>query len=430
MNRSARASAQSVRIGIDNIAAGGAGVGRLPDGRAAFVARTAPGDEATVRIEVEKKRWARARLVRLEHEGQGRRSPPCPLYARCGGCSLQHLDIAAQRNAKAVIVADALRRIGGFELDEPEVVAAPNEFDYRNRATFTVVRAAGGVVAGFHALEAPGRIVDVDARCMLLEPALRDAWQALREGWGPGAEALPGGPRLRLTLRSAEAGCSLLIEGGTGRGRPEALLAAVPALRSIWVRREPGAAPRRVAGENAVRDDWGGDLIALRGTVFLQVNRAVAERLEAHVLERAQPKEGQSVIDAYCGVGILTRRLAARGARVTGIELDADAAAEAAARAPMARIAVGRVEELLAPELPADLLIVNPPRTGMHELACAAVRETPPRRLLYVSCDPATLARDVARIGPGFQIRSVRCFDMFPQTAHVETVLELACVTS
>jgi 23S rRNA (uracil1939-C5)-methyltransferase len=328
------------------------------------------------------------------------------------------------------VVADTLRRIGHLQIETPQVERSPHEFHYRNRASFTLLRAGGRVIAGYHVLENPGRILDVDERCLLLEPSLTAAWRALRDCWGPQAALLPAGARLRLTLRTAAAGCSLLIEGGQGRGQPEAILDAVPGLRSIWSRRDAADRSRRIAGAAALDEHWGVETIALRGGVFVQVNRAMAAHLEAYVLERAGSVQGRRVVDAYSGSGAYTSRLMRAGAHVTGIEMDADATAEAAARLPDARFLVGPVEKLLPQVLPADIVIANPPRAGMHHDACNALRATPPRQLLYVSCDPATLARDVARLGPAFAIASIRCFDMFPQTAHVETVLELTCATS
>jgi 23S rRNA (uracil1939-C5)-methyltransferase len=199
---------------------------------------------------------------------------------------------------------------------------------------------------------------------------------------------------------------------------------------SVWTKRDAASAPRLVAGTPAVLENWGDVPIQLRGDAFLQINRAVAGLLDAWVLELCGNVAGKRVLDAYCGIGLLSHRLTAAGAHATGIERAAEAVREAAALTPAARFLVGPVERLIQSALPADIVILNPPRTGVDETVCTALRDQPPARLLYISCDPATLARDVARLGDRFAPVSLRCFDMFPQTAHIETVLAMQCATS
>lgn len=422
-----------VPVEITGIAAGGEGVGRLPDGRAVFVHRTAPGELVQARVVRSKRNWARARLVRVERPARERRTAPCPHYDRCGGCTLEHLEYGAQLRAKSLLVADALRRIGGIETDAPEVVASPHEFRYRNRVAFTLVRLGGTrVVAGFHALDRPGHIVDIPASCLLPEPLLSDVWGQLRDAWGEGAHRLPSGRRLRLTLRATAAGsAALLVDGGYTRGEPEELLERVPGLMAIEHRAGRGSEPVLLAGEAGLVERWAGEEREVGGTVFLQVNRAAAAHLEVHVLARAREARAERIVDAYCGVGVYARQLALDGANVIGIELDAAAAAEAARNSPPgARFVTGTVEDHLAGALPAELVIANPPRAGLDAVVIDTVLREPPRRILYVSCDPATLARDADRLGARFRLGAVRCFDLFPQTAHVETVAELECATS
>jgi 23S rRNA (uracil1939-C5)-methyltransferase len=418
-------------VRITGIAAGGAGVGHLSDGRVVFVHRTAPGDLAEVAVTTAKSRWARARLLRVLEAGPGRRPAPCPHYDYCGGCTLEHLAYNAQLEAKARFVLDALQRIGHTSADAPYVVASPRELQYRNRVSFTLLRFGNGrVVAGFHELERPDRIADIDHRCLLPEPAVARAWRALRAGWGENASRLPSGEQLRLTLRASLTGeVSLLVEGGFGPGKPAELLERVPQLAAIW-RRRSGEPPERLAGEESTIENWGGENLRLGGAMFLQVNRETASLLDAWVLERAGDVRGQRVIDAYSGIGLHGLRLARQGARVTCIEADPLAVEEGRRLAgETVEFVLGRAEEAIDARLPADLVVLNPPRTGLDAKVCAAIAASPPRRLLYVSCDPATLARDLGRLGAGFEIRSLRSFDMFPQTAHVETVAELACVT-
>ena len=418
-------------VRIDGIAAGGAGVGRLPSGQAVFVHRTAPEETVRVRLTEGRKRWARAELVELMEASPARRVAPCPHYDRCGGCTLEHLRYDAQLRAKAEIVREALRRIGGVEIDAPEVVPSPREFRYRNRVSFTLKRLRDGrIVAGFHVLGRPDMVLDIGADCLLPEEPLAEAWRALRASWGRGASRLPPGPELRLTLRAGRAGAiGLLIEGGTAGGDAEALLRSVPGLVAVWHRADRAVPVATLAGAETMAEQWDDFDFELAPTAFLQVNRETARLLEEHVLERAGDVDGRSVVDAYCGVGFHAQRLAAAGATVVGIELDASAVEQGRALAAergltRAAFIAGDVGAELAAVLPADLVILNPPRAGVAPEVTDALVAKPPRRLIYVSCDPATLARDAARLAPALRLERVRCFDLFPQTSHVETVAE------
>ncbi|HSL70074.1 MAG TPA: TRAM domain-containing protein, partial [Longimicrobiales bacterium] len=278
-----RAALATVRI--ESIAAGGAGVGRLADGRVVFAHRTAPDDLVEIELISEKKRFARGRLVRVLEPGAHRRVAPCPHYDRCGGCTLEHLEYHAQLAAKARIVRDALQRIAGLQIDLPEIAPSPREFRYRNRVSFTLVRTPRGrVLAGFHEIDRPDRILDISASCLLPEEAVAQAWGELRSNWGDDASLLPSGPQLRLTLRGSSAGgVGLLIEGGYSQGQPAALLQAVPSLTAIWHRPEGAAQHVLVAGNEVMTDAWSSEDVELGGSVFLQVNRAAAELLEQHV---------------------------------------------------------------------------------------------------------------------------------------------------
>ena len=415
------------RVTIESIAAGGEGVGRLPDGRAVFVHGVAPGEEVEVEIVRSRPRWARARLRRIVRPAPERRPAPCPFHGRCGGCTLEHLVYPAQLAAKGRIVADALTRIGRLDAGPPEVVASPRTERYRNRVSFTLRRLGGErVIAGFHALGEPGRIVDVDGGCLLPEQSVADAWDSLRAGWGVGAARLPRGDELRLTLRGAASGeVSLLIEGGDGPGRPQEILDSIPAIRAIW--HAPGnAEPRLIAGAAIVTEHWGEEEIPLAARAFLQVNREAAALLEAHLVQIAGDVRGQRVVDAYCGVGLHARRLARAGATVVGLELDSSAVAAArGAEVAGTEFREGSVEALLPGALPADLVILNPPRNGLGGEVVDALLAMPPARLIYISCDPATLARDLHRLTERYELAGIRSFDLFPQSAHVETVVAL-----
>ena len=414
-----------VRVRVRALASGGAGVADLPDGRVAFVHRTAPGDMVEARIVRLRPRWGEAELVDVIEPGPGRVEPPCPLYHACGGCVLQHLSYAEQLRWKHRFVADAMARIGGVDAPLPDVTPSPRETGYRNRMTFTIRSLRGGrMVAGLHGLRDPDRIVDVGAECLLPEAPVVRAWQALRAAWEDGARPLPAARELRVTLRALDAGVILVVKGGANGWDPAPLLERAPDLVGVWHQAEGEPDPVRVAGD-AVQESWGEEHVPVGGHAFLQVNRAAAEPLVAHVLAQAG-RPGRAV-DAYCGVGVYGRALARRGWTVDGIELDAAACGAARHGAPAGfTVHAGRVEERLPALLPTDLLVLNPPRAGLHEEIPTALRSRRPALTVYVSCDPATLARDLRRLAGAFRLTALRSFDLFPQTGHVETVAVLS----
>lgn len=404
-----------VRVQVRGLASSGAGVADLPDGRVVFVHGTAPGDEATVVVEREKARWATARLEAVHTPGPDRVEPPCPLFGTCGGCTLQHVAYAEQLRWKGRFVADALERIGGVTMEPPEVEPSQDAYHYRNRITLTLRRLRNGrVVAGFHALDRAGHVVDMRDECLLPGPAILATWGRLRAVWGPGANRLPDGGRLRLALHAVgHDAADLLVEGGDPGWRGGGLVDDVDRLRSVWHQPSPDEPAVQVAG------DAGGSPRA-----FSQVNEAVGDRLRQHVLEQVGTPE--RVVDAYCGAGAYGRPLAEAGVRVTGIEVEPQACARARDGAPSGfSVVEGQVEDHLARVLPADVVVVNPPRTGLHDDIPGILLDALPTRIVYVSCDPATLARDVKRLAAGYEPAALRSFDLFPQTAHVETVAVL-----
>lgn len=409
-----------VRVRVRALASSGAGVAGLPDGRVAFVHRTAPGDLADVRVDRVRKRWADGTLVDLVEPGPERVPPPCPRFDECGGCALQHLDYDAQLAWKGRFVADAMRRIGGIEVAPPSVEGSPSATRYRNRVTFTLRRLRGGrPVAGFHAWRDPDRIVPVGSECLLPEPSLAEAWAALRAAWRSAA-ALPEGRELRLTLRSVAGGVLLLVQGGRMGWDASELFSRVDELSAVWHRPVGRRDAVRVAGD-ALEERWGEERVPVGGRAFLQANRSAAESLVAHVLGRAG--EGKVAVDAYCGVGVYGRALARGGWRARGIEWNREACVGARHAAPEGFVVVeGPVEEQLEAQLPADLVVLNPPRTGVHESVPGILARSRPRRVIYVSCDPATLARDAGRMRAAYTLVSLHAFDLFPQTSHVESV--------
>ena len=437
---------------IERIAAGGDGIGRL-DGLACFVPRTAPGDRAQVAF-IPHARHARGRVLQLLGTSPVRVEPRCHHYLadRCGGCQLQHMTDAAQRDARRHIVRDALRRIGRRTVELPELVSG-NSWHYRSRLTLTLLRRGSGWIGGLHPFDDASRVFAL-TECPIAHSALVAAWSAL----APMLRALPDANSLRLALRlvghepDSAPHIVLVVDGGTlwplaSEWALRVARAHTP-IRAIWWTRAESApvalmgvtngegpvelterAPFTLPGAHV--DDLapqGNE--AVEGLAFAQVNRDVADALHAYVLEQVLAFAPSRVIDGYAGVGLLTASLAQSGVRVTAIESDQAATSRAVHRVgalPLATVVTATMEVGLAAALPADVVVLNPPRRGVEVevtslLATAAERGV--RGLIYVSCDPATLARDLTRL-PGWTISAVRCFDMFPQTAHVETVCVL-----
>lgn len=403
----------TAELEIASIAAGGDGVGRA-EGQVVFVPRSAPGDLARVSLAA-RGRFARGEITELLRPAPSRVEPPCPHYTndRCGGCQLQHLAYDAQLDAKERIIVDTLARIGKRDVAVREVRPSEHPWRYRRKLTLALRWARGqGWIAGLHPYDDPAAVFSMKD-CPITDERVVSIWRSIMRH----AKLFPRVPALRGAVRLLDRGASFVLEGGRQWREAEALMAAVPELRAVWWAPE-GARARLVAR----RDDE-----ATAGASFVQVNVAVGEALHDHVVSRALAYEPAVVVDAYAGTGDTAVRFAAAGARVTAIELDREAASFAAGRlaAPSAVVA-GRVEDHLAGVLPADVVVINPPRSGVDARVTEALEAARPRPrgLIYVSCDPATLARDLARL-PSYRVRDALAFDMFPQTAHVETVCEL-----
>lgn len=405
-------SAELVRVEIASIAAGGDGVGRI-DGMVVFVPRTAPGDVARVRLTAVK-RFARGRLEALERASPLRIEPPCPHYTRdrCGGCQLQHMTYEAQAGAKGSIIGDALRRLGHRDVDDPLVEPSDAQWRYRRKLTLHVRRTGDDWIAGLHPYDDAAAVFDL-TDCPITDERVVRIWTQLRSA----LHLLPRERALRVAVRLVPNGAAVVVEGGREWRDPQRVLDQVPPVVELWWKPERGR-PRLVGRRSAEGH---------AGASFVQVNTGVAAWLRAHVLERVRRHAPARVVDAYAGMGDIALPLADEGIEVVAIELDRDAVNrfKDLLASPSSAI-VGRVEDHLERVLPADVVVLNPPRTGVDARVTAALDGAQPRphAIIYVSCDPATLARDVARLG-GYRVAGLRAFDMFPQTAHVETVCEL-----
>ena len=387
-------------------------------------------------------RFARARIGRVVEPGPGRVEPRCRHYLpdECGGCQLQHLGYDGQLALKREIVADALARIGRLQVAVPPVIAAIDPWGYRSRITLAI--APGRRHAGFHPLDQPGRVFPLE-HCEIAAPPLMRLWEALR----PALHLLPSDTE-QLVLRLDRSGGlhAVVRAAGTkawagGRRLAESIAARGVAV-TVWWQPAQGA-PRVMAG----------DPEAFPATVFEQVHPGLGDRIRAAASDSLGDVRNVHIWDLYAGIGETTDRLFQLGASVESVELDRraveagerrwrDAAQqrdESQRPEPLGVIRhVGRVEEVLTLLRDPGAVIANPPRGGMEVAVTRELLRRRPRRIVYVSCDPATLARDLGRLcgsgaqgvsgGSGatpYRVTAVQPYDLFPQTAHVETVVRL-----
>ncbi len=359
---------RELELVIDSLAYQGSGVGRH-EGIVVFVPFTAPGDRVRVRVVAERRSYVHAELLEVLAPSPARAQPACPHFGVCGGCQWQHVAYERQLEAKRTIVADALRRIGGAAVPVEAVVPSPSAYRYRNRARFHIDPAGK---AGFYR-RASRAVVEVQA-CPVLD---------------------------------------------------ERLEAAIAGLRG---RRGPAETELRLGEDGAV--------LPAQGLPFGQVNAAVNDKLKAclgeQVAKAFAPGSLRAILDLYCGDGNLSLPLAGSGRRILGCDVSAAAVAAAAARARALAVAAEYRVEAISPRALArlgreafDLLILDPPRTGLPGLARAAAALGAPVVAL-VSCAPPMLARDLrAFLERGYVVSLVQPFDMFPQTFHVETLVML-----
>jgi 23S rRNA (uracil1939-C5)-methyltransferase len=404
----------TAELNIESIAAGGDGIGRT-NGVVVFVPRTAPGDTVLVRLDV-RKRFAKGVVESILTESPSRVQPLCYHYRmdRCGGCQLQHMQYDAQLEAKRGIIRDSITRIGKKSIDLPEIVASENQWRYRRKLTLAMRRGRDKQwVIGLHPYDDPVGVFQL-SDCPITNERVMNVWREIMEA----RPYFPPASELRASVRLInDDGASVVMEGGDTWPGQAAFFDAVPSATALWWKPEHRA--RSLIAERGART---------RGSAsFEQVNAGVGKQLHEYVLNRARAHRPSVVVDAYAGSGATAAPLARDGVRVVAIESDRDAATRCASLLPRgSRVVASRVEDAIDDALPADVVLINPPRVGIHEHVAAALQtiEPTPRAVVYVSCDPATLARDLSRM-PRYRIASIRAFDMFPQTAHVETVCEL-----
>jgi len=436
---------------IDDLTREGLGLGRL-DGQVVLVAGALPGDRVQVRLTRQARRHAVGTLVTLLDSSADRRRPPCILADRCGGCTLQALEDPAQQLWKQRLVEETLQRLGGVAVPPQPLIPAPEALGYRNRAVIPLERDNQSKLRAGYYRRGSHQIVNMN-RCPVLDPRLDAMIAPLKadletSGWPVdrhGAAGMPGAGLRHLALR-------------VGRRSGERLLtlisshAALPGLQEMaarWLDRWPelvgvtlnlqpepdnrlfGPQNTVVAGRGWLLESFAGVELQIGADTFFQVCSEQAERVVA-LLQEALGPPGGLIVEGYCGIGTFSLPLALSGWQVRGIE--SHGATVALAQANALRNALshrctfdeGDVAERLEQALAhgPEAVLVDPPRKGLQEAVVASLLLHRPPLVAYLSCDPATLARDLARLGGegGYQITSVQPLDFFPNTSHVETL--------
>lgn len=428
-----------MRVVIDSLAYGGAGVARAEDGRIVFVEGACPGDTLEVTIAEEHPRFIRATIAEVLDASPDRVTPPCPYFGVCGGCQWQHVAYDVQIESKRRAIQDALTRIGKqTDVEVSAVAASPDQYGYRNKIELSVANTPKGPALGF-ARHGSNDVVAIDA-CLLLPKNIRKAPRSLSGALRYLSSRIPT-PVERVSLRVSRKGEVEVDLWTAPGGFPRQLAAkvigdAVGARTVTRVITKGEAEARKVSrvevlsGPGAWKEKLGGYEYLVSAPSFFQVNTRAAELLQSAVLAAVGADGTTLVADLYAGVGTFTLPLAAASCEVVAVESSSHALADlrrnldsAGLEADIMPGDAGRIAEEIEG---VDTIVVDPPRSGLSERAGRALVEARPETIVYVSCDPATLGRDVRTFTEaGYHLSSVSGVDLFPQTYHVETVATL-----
>ena len=436
---------------ITDYTAEGQGVAHI-EGCAVFIPNAVAGEKVRVRVEKAQKTWAAGKIVEILEKSPHRVNRECEVAKLCGGCDFWHMDYAEETRLKAQRVKNCLNRIGGENLEEVPILAAPDCHGYRNKAQYPVAVKKGRAYAGFY--RAGTHDVVENARCRILPEEIDAAKGAVIDYVNQYRVSVydetTGKGLLRhiYVRRGAVSGQVLvcLAVNGEKIPRPEALvqrLGGIPGFTtlvlSVNTKRGNAVLGDRfltLHGPGYIEDTLCGLNFRLSPRSFYQVNHHQAQRLYQMAISQAEITKADTVLDLYCGVGTITLAMAGAAGKVIGVEVVPQAVEDA--RDNAVRNGITNAEffcgdagqaalELEKNGVRPDVVVVDPPRKGLNADTIEALHRMSPRRIVYVSCDPATLARDVALLkGRGYTLKTAAAADLFPRCAHVETVVLLS----
>lgn len=443
----------NIILQISGLGSNGEGVGKY-EGFTVFVQGALPQEEVSAKVKLVKKNYAVAVLQKILKPSAERVEPLCPVYKECGGCQLQHLSYAGQLAYKRQQVQDALNRIGHLEIDVIPVLGASEPWNYRNKMQFPVaVNTEGNLQIGCYAA-ATHSVVNTET-CMIQKAANNDILKTVRkwmQRFGISAYDEKTGKGLvrhvmgRVGVHSGEVMAVLITSAYDIPHRRELvdwLKKYVPGLTSVVqnINKKPtniimGNKTRVLYGAENIKDELGALAFNISAQSFFQVNSEQTEKLYNKALEFAALTGSETVVDVYCGTGTISLYLARHARKVYGIEIVAPAIIDAERNAEEnncknAEFILGdaavELPKLLMSGVQPDVVVVDPPRAGCEEKVLASICHVKPKRVVYVSCNPASLARDLAYMEQhGYNTLIAQPVDMFPMTNHVETVVLLS----
>ncbi|MDD5863906.1 MAG: 23S rRNA (uracil(1939)-C(5))-methyltransferase RlmD [Firmicutes bacterium] len=436
---------------VTDYTAEGQGVAHI-EGCAVFIPNAIAGERVRVRIEKAQKTWAAGKIVELLEKSPHRVNRECPVAKLCGGCDFWHMDYEEECRLKAERVRACLNRIGGEALEEVPILAAPSCYGYRNKAQYPVSMKKSRAYAGFY--RAGTHDVVENPRCLIL-PEESDAVKNAVMDYGNQYrvsvyDEATGKGLLRhiYVRRGAVSGQILvcLVVNGQSLPKADALISrlkAIPGFTTLVlsVNTKKGNAVLgdkfvTLYGPGYIEDTLCGLHFRLSPRSFYQVNHHQAERLYRAAIDQAGITKADTVLDLYCGVGTITLAMAGAAGKVIGVEVIPQAVEDAKDNAR--RNGIENAEffcgdagqaalELEKNGVHPDVVVVDPPRKGLNADTIEALHRMSPRRIVYVSCDPATLARDVSLLKQrGYELKTAQAADLFPRCAHVETVVLLS----